>query len=106
LTKDPKVVALLENPTLKKEARTAVVEAVFQKAKLNPLTANLFTVLSENRRLDQATKIVESYQALMSAHRGEVVVNVTSAKVYKSDIKFLIKKILIKIFFRLWNLIS
>ncbi|KXN73013.1 F1 complex, OSCP/delta subunit of ATPase [Conidiobolus coronatus NRRL 28638] len=86
LTKDPKVVALLENPTLKKEARAAVVEAVFQKAKLNPLTTNLFAVLSENRRLDQATKIVESYQALMSAHRGEVVVNVTSAKTLESDL--------------------
>lgn len=42
---------------------------------------NLFQVLAENGRLADAPKVIEGFQELMSAYRGEVEVIVTSAQV-------------------------
>nr|CDI53084.1 probable ATP5-F1F0-ATPase complex, OSCP subunit [Melanopsichium pennsylvanicum 4] len=41
--------------------------------------SNLFTVLAENGRLGQTEKVIEGFQELMTAYRGEVEVTVTSA---------------------------
>lgn len=48
---------------------------------MNALTKNLFEVLNENSRLDQTAKVLSAYAELMSAHRNELPLVVTSAKV-------------------------
>lgn len=50
-------------------------------AKYSDLTKNFFGVLAENSRLGETEKIIESYLELMSAHRGEINVTVTTAQV-------------------------
>ncbi|KAF7723337.1 ATP synthase F0 subcomplex subunit OSCP atp5 [Apophysomyces ossiformis] len=57
------------------------VHALLKKSgKVNALTANLFETLAENGRLEQTTKIMDAYAELMSAHRNELPMVVTSAK--------------------------
>lgn len=41
--------------------------------------SNLFTVLAENGRLGETEKVIQGFQDLMTAYRGEVEVTVTSA---------------------------
>jgi F-type H+-transporting ATPase subunit O len=45
------------------------------------LTENFFETLAENGRLPQTSKVIESYGELMSAHRNELPLVITSAKV-------------------------
>jgi F-type H+-transporting ATPase subunit O len=64
--------------SLKKEG----VSKLLAQGKYSDLTKNLFQVLVENGRLDQTEKIILAFQQLMTASRGEVTIQVTSAKVF------------------------
>jgi len=48
--------------------------------KYSETTKNFFIVLAENSRLAETTKIIDAYQSIMTASRGEVPVTVISAK--------------------------
>ncbi|KAI8142529.1 OSCP/delta subunit of ATPase [Fennellomyces sp. T-0311] len=81
ISKDKAVQAFLENPTVTRQAKAEGINALLAKAgKVNPLTKNLFEVLNENSRLDQTAKVLSAYAELMSAHRNELPLIVTSAK--------------------------
>ncbi|KAL7749995.1 isocitrate lyase 1 [Sorochytrium milnesiophthora] len=71
--------AFLESPVIDSKFKKEAMEAVAQKQKLNQITANLFAMLAENRRLEQTAAICTAFGQLISAHRGEVPVVVTSA---------------------------
>lgn len=43
------------------------------------VTKNFFEVLAENGRLYQSTKTIEDFLEIMTAHRGEIKVVITSA---------------------------
>lgn len=43
------------------------------------ITRNLFAVLADNGRLGDTEKVIDGFLELMSAHRGEIEVTVTSA---------------------------
>lgn len=60
-------------------------EVVKKAGKPSELTNNLLQVLAENGRLDTLDKVIESYSELMSAHRNELPLVVTSAKVRKRN---------------------
>ena len=82
ITKDTAVRAFLENPTVTGQAKADGISALLSKAgKVNPLTKNLFEVLNQNSRLDQTAKVLSAYAELMSAHRNELPLTITSAKV-------------------------
>lgn len=49
--------------------------------KPSQLTQNFFETLAENGRLNQTSKVIASFEELMSAHRNELPLVVTSAKV-------------------------
>jgi len=53
---------------------------------LTTYTSNLFDALSENGRLGLSEKVIEDFLQLTSAHRGEVIITITSAKVCDSDL--------------------
>ncbi|SNX84566.1 probable ATP5 - F1F0-ATPase complex, OSCP subunit [Melanopsichium pennsylvanicum] len=76
-----KLKTFIENPTLSGSDRTKGIDQLLAqgKAKADPITHNLFTVLAENGRLGQTEKVIEGFQELMTAYRGEVEVTVTSA---------------------------
>lgn len=48
---------------------------------MSPLTVNFFGVLAENNRLSKLDEVFSAWSKIMSAHRGEVVCTVTTAKV-------------------------
>lgn len=58
-------------------------EVVKKAGKPSELTGNLLEVLAANGRLNTLHKVIESYSELMSAHRNELPLVVTSAKVKK-----------------------
>lgn len=86
VSKDKTLQAFLENPTVSRQAKSEGVAALLAKVgKVNPLTKNLFETLAENSRLDQTTKVLAAYAELMSAHRNELPLIVTSAKVCNEE---------------------
>ncbi|KAF7723339.1 ATP synthase F0 subcomplex subunit OSCP atp5 [Apophysomyces ossiformis] len=81
VSKEKAIQDFLENPTVTRSAKMEGVHALLKKSgKVNALTANLFETLAENGRLEQTTKIMDAYAELMSAHRNELPMVVTSAK--------------------------
>ncbi|KAJ1563705.1 ATP synthase F0 subcomplex subunit OSCP atp5 [Nowakowskiella sp. JEL0078] len=72
----------LETPILDRKLKIEGIKIILAdgSAKYSQITSNLFAVLAENGRLDQTSKIIDAYLSLMTAHRGEVNVTVTSAK--------------------------
>ncbi|KAI8888539.1 F1 complex, OSCP/delta subunit of ATPase [Backusella circina FSU 941] len=81
VTKDKAVGAFLENPTINREKKIQGVNALLAKAGTpNTLTKNLFETLAENGRLEQTPKVIAAYAELMSAHRNELPMVITSAK--------------------------
>ncbi|KAK9764839.1 ATP synthase F0 subcomplex subunit OSCP atp5 [Basidiobolus ranarum] len=80
IDKSDKVQFFLENPTLMKKNKRAGIDILLGEQKLTETTKNFFDLLSENGRLNQTSKIINSFNSLMMAHRGEVLVTVTSAK--------------------------
>ncbi|KAG0172565.1 ATP synthase F0 subcomplex subunit OSCP atp5 [Apophysomyces sp. BC1034] len=82
VSKDKAIQAFLENPTVPRSAKMEGVHALLKKSggKVNVLTNNLFETLAENGRLEQTTKIMDAFSELMSAHRNELPMVITSAK--------------------------
>ncbi|KAI8884760.1 F1 complex, OSCP/delta subunit of ATPase [Backusella circina FSU 941] len=81
VTKDKAVGAFLENPTINRVKKIEGVNALLAKAGTpNTLTKNLFETLAENGRLEQTPKVIAAYVELMSAHRNELPMVITSAK--------------------------
>lgn len=77
------VKAYLETPTIDRQMKKKGIESLLGKGK-SATTTNFFNLLAENGRLGETSKIINAFQSLMIAHRGEVLVTVTSAKV-RSD---------------------
>ena len=48
---------------------------------MNPLSKNLFLAMAENGRYSYIDSVVNAFGTIMAAHRGEVVCEVTTAKV-------------------------
>ncbi|KAJ3059998.1 ATP synthase subunit O, mitochondrial [Podochytrium sp. JEL0797] len=80
LAKDPKLQAFLETPIIDRAAKQEGIASILAAGKYSALTSNFFNVLAENGRLDQTNKVISSFAQLMTAHRGEVPVTVTSTK--------------------------
>ncbi|WFD36450.1 Glucosaminyl phosphatidylinositol (GlcN-PI) nositol acylation protein [Malassezia cuniculi] len=72
----------LSNPTLGAGVRTQAINDILsrQKGGADEITKNLFATLAENHRLGFTEKVIEGFLELVSAHRGEVEIVVTSAK--------------------------
>ncbi|KAJ1928739.1 ATP synthase F0 subcomplex subunit OSCP atp5 [Tieghemiomyces parasiticus] len=85
IEKDTKVRQFLENPILGKKAKKEGIAALAKGQSLNQVTLNFLDVLAENSRMAEASKVINSYQSLMAAHRGEVQVTVTSSKALTGD---------------------
>ncbi|XP_067673985.1 ATP synthase subunit O, mitochondrial-like [Haliotis asinina] len=80
LQKDKKLADFIANPSLKRAEKKAVLEGVLKKQNVSPLTLNLFGALAENGRISKVGGVISAFGKIMSAHRGEVVCKVTTAK--------------------------
>lgn len=78
----------LFDPSVKKGLKNDGLAGACDKLKMNPLSKNLFMAVAENGRYSAIDSIVGSFATLMAAHRGEVVCEITTAKVLYSSIGF------------------
>ncbi|XP_056146484.1 ATP synthase subunit O, mitochondrial-like [Lampris incognitus] len=80
LIKDPKLSGIVMNPHVKRSIKQKTFTDVLIKAKLSPITINLINVLADNGRLTLTADVITAFGKMMSAHRGEVICSVTTAK--------------------------
>jgi F-type H+-transporting ATPase subunit O len=78
LQENPKMEEFLNTPADRKLKITKVKEML--AGKYSKIIENFFDVVAENGRLDQTSKIINSFNTLMTAQRGQVNVTVTSAQ--------------------------
>ncbi|XP_078513056.1 ATP synthase peripheral stalk subunit OSCP, mitochondrial [Lissotriton helveticus] len=80
LVKESKMFALITDPHVKRAIKQKSLKDVLAKEKLAPITVNFVNLLAENGRLSKTESIIASFSKIMSAHRGEVLCSVTSAR--------------------------
>lgn len=80
MKKDPKFRELLVNPTIKRSIKAVALKEVSAQVKYNVATGFFLEQLAENGRLNRLDAMINAYKLIMSAHRGEVVCEVTTAK--------------------------
>ncbi|KAF7792292.1 hypothetical protein EIP86_003328 [Pleurotus ostreatoroseus] len=91
----PELGAFVTNPTLSLSERNTGLEALFKqtettgpkKGPLSELTKNLFSVLSQNGRLGETEGVIEGFNELVAAHKGELTVTITSASSLPKDVQ-------------------
>lgn len=71
---------LLINPTVKRGVKAAALKDACSQVKYNPATGFLLESIAENGRLNRLDAIINAYRLIMSAHRGEVVCEVITAR--------------------------
>ncbi|OJJ01550.1 hypothetical protein ASPVEDRAFT_191644 [Aspergillus versicolor CBS 583.65] len=81
LKADPKLTGIISTPTLTAADKQAIVTEL-QKvaADKGDLVKNFLGTLAENNRLGLLNEVVDKFGALMSAHRGEIELVITSAQ--------------------------
>ncbi|MBY4637749.1 F0F1 ATP synthase subunit delta [Sphingopyxis sp. XHP0097] len=79
LTESDDLKALVESPVVSRTDAAKAVAAVAEAMKLDSLTGKFLGVLAENRRLADLGGMIDAFDAIVAAHRGEVTAKVTSA---------------------------
>ncbi|KAL6710797.1 ATP synthase F0 subcomplex subunit OSCP atp5 [Coniothyrium glycines] len=80
--KDPKLTEIIHAPTLSVSDKQQIVQELQKhigQADKDGIVKNFLSTLAENNRLGVLEGVVEKFGVLMSAHRGEVELTVTSA---------------------------
>ncbi|KRY38781.1 ATP synthase subunit O, mitochondrial [Trichinella spiralis] len=98
LRKDSKLKMILADPFVHKEEKKRAIDSAAEKLKCSSITKNFFgdllfvlfklineknsfsELISENGRMLEVENILECFKKLMAAHHGELVCEVTSAK--------------------------
>ncbi|CAL8069115.1 unnamed protein product [Calicophoron daubneyi] len=80
LSKDAPFREFCANPTLQRSAKVTAISQALDKMKVTPQTKNMFVILTENGRLSRINTVLDKFDQLMSAHRGEVHCVVRTAK--------------------------
>ena len=71
---------LLRSPVFSSDDQLNAVTAILAKAKISGLAGNFLKVVATNRRLFVVPGMLQGFNALMSAHRGEITADVTVAE--------------------------
>ncbi|BCS26482.1 F1F0 ATP synthase subunit 5 [Aspergillus puulaauensis] len=81
LKADPKLTGIISTPTLTvADKQTIVTELQKVAADKGDIVKNFLGTLAENNRLGLLNEVVDKFGALMSAHRGEIELVITSAQ--------------------------
>ncbi|KAL4803577.1 ATP synthase delta subunit-domain-containing protein [Aspergillus unguis] len=82
LKADPKLTGIISTPTLSAADKEAIVTELQKVAGADKgeLLKNFLATLAENNRLGLLNGVVDKFGALMSAHRGEIELTITSAQ--------------------------
>lgn len=71
---------LIRSPVFSAEEQSRAMAAVMERAGVTGLVANFMRLVARNRRLFAAPEMLKTFDAILAAHRGEVVAEVTSAE--------------------------
>lgn len=71
---------LVRSPVFGADEQISALEAILAKAKITGISANFIKLAAQNRRLFAIGDMIKAYRALLSAARGEVSAEVTSAE--------------------------
>ena len=82
--KDTRLQSILQAPSLTAEDKSSIVSELQKHASISDKAAqetvkHFFATLSENNRLSVLEGVAEKFAVLMSAHKGEVELTITSA---------------------------
>ncbi|XP_076317520.1 ATP synthase subunit O, mitochondrial [Tachypleus tridentatus] len=80
MQKDVKLAEFITNPLVKASFKKDGLVSTLQKQKFSDLTINLIGTMAENRRLNKLDAVINSFNRIMSAQRGEVACSVITAK--------------------------
>ncbi|CAL1538375.1 unnamed protein product [Lymnaea stagnalis] len=80
LDKNEDLLEYLRDPSLKRLEKKRAVQSFMKDQNFSELTVNLFVTLVDNGRMNKVQQVLSTYSKLMSAHRGEVMCNVVTAK--------------------------
>ncbi|CAB3368984.1 Hypothetical predicted protein [Cloeon dipterum] len=78
---DARLQEFIKDPSMKRLVKKDILTKIAGVLKLSNLSTNLLTLLAENGRLKNLDTVISTFKTLMAAHRGEVVCEVTTAKV-------------------------
>ncbi|KKA16811.1 H(+)-transporting two-sector ATPase, partial [Rasamsonia emersonii CBS 393.64] len=80
--KDAKLTSILNAPTLSASDKQQIVQELHKIAGADKgdIVKNFLNTLAENNRLGLLEGVVEKFATLMSAHRGEIELSITSAQ--------------------------
>jgi len=81
IEKSSKLGAFLSSPLMGLEQKKKFVVDILQEQGYSEIVTNLFRTLAEYGRLGHTLKVINSFEEIMRAHKGEVCVKITSAKV-------------------------
>lgn len=77
---NPKLREAIVSPIINAKLLETTLQGVGTAAKLSSATTNLLVLLAENRRLKKIDGVINAFRQIMSAHRGEVICEVTTAR--------------------------
>lgn len=69
------------DPTIKKSLKSEALVSVGHKMKLSIASINLLALLSENGRIKNIDGVINNFKIIMAAHRGDLPVEVVTARV-------------------------
>ena len=85
LAESTELSALVASPVVSRSDAAKAIAAVAKAMKLDSLTTKFLGVLAENRRLADLGGMIDAFDAIVAAHRGEVTAKVTSAHPLSAD---------------------
>lgn len=80
IKKNPKLREAIVSPIINAKLLETTLQGIGTAAKLSSATTNLLVLLAENRRLKKIDGVINAFRQIMSAHRGEVICEVTTAR--------------------------
>jgi F-type H+-transporting ATPase subunit O len=80
IAKSADLQTFLRDPSCSRDQKSGTVLSMLKKQNYSETVINFFRTVAENGRLAQASKMIDSFEEIMRAHRREVSVKITSAK--------------------------
>jgi F-type H+-transporting ATPase subunit O len=68
------------NPTIRANKRREAIQKITKELGVSKESANFIGVLAENGRLNKLEAVINSFETIMRAHKGELFVEITSAE--------------------------